>query len=200
MRIRLPIVAMLPLAIGVSPAFASTLPSLPGAKPVSTIQGGALDAAADWPIAPHLTAGVAAMHVGSEIAAAVRATGLLWTGGPDLAVGWTMSVGASQTTGLGVRVPFGAAVPIESSVWAQPALNVAVPCLFGTRLRATVGPSLGLADSLVNADPRYLWTAPSGTGGWVVRVIPSVELAVPLGERLELTFGGNGLVGARGTY
>lgn len=138
------------------------------------------------------------MFTGIDVAAAARVTGTLWEQGSELAIGWTASIGAGANMGLGFRGPVGATPPTSGSVWFQPALNLRLPCLFRTRLRATIAPSFRLDES--NVWGLDLWKASTPAGWLVIGVAPAIELAFPVGDRHELTLGGNGLVGWRGRF
>ncbi len=185
------------LAAPAPSAYASAVPTLPRAGHPNTLQVGLADLAYDRTVADRLSIGGLASFTFDEVAASARATGTIWSNGDALALGWTTSLGASQTTGLGARVPYGVEVPHEASLWVRPALAVAVPFVFGSRIRFIGGPSFGVADALIYPEARYLWTASTPYGWAVIRYVGTSELAFPIGDRHEVTFGGSAIVGWR---
>lgn len=180
MRQRLTLTAVL---LGISlPAQASTLPKVDFKAGEHILTVGLLDANYDYAVSDHFSFGVSTTAVVVDLAA--RATVRAVTLGP-VSVGATLGAGLSPN--LWGPTPL-SAMPEPVSFWVQPALNLT----FGApddvvKLRTLIGPKF------MNGRLRL----PQNPLEWALQ---SAELAFRLNEQHEITVGGNGLVGWRGTF
>ncbi len=172
------VLALLPVALTAMPVAASTLPRVDFQGGKTAVAIGLLDANLDYAFSDRVSLGVSGSLLSPVTGRATVRLGAVPNGG---------SYGMTFSAGLTPNVWGSVSGPTTYSVWMQPALNVAVPLGSPTSdwtLRGTVGPLLfGMS---IAAVPSMLF--------W-----PNLELAYRLDGANEVTLGGNGLVGWRGT-
>lgn len=189
-----PFLAAIPLLLAmtllVSPATASTIPSMDIKQGQTMVSLGLADLSIDHALTDRLSIGFSGAYVlpahlllvpGST--AALRAT-------VHLLQLYNLDLGVMVSAGYGAfRLPGPDFLDQPGKFWWQPAFNVAIasPAPFGQwTTRLTLGPIL------------WMEQPPSGFSTWFF--LPNVELGYRLDPANELTLGGNSLIGWRRVF